>query len=72
MWFYLPAYRRRELKLVDTGLCFPNAVVQHLTYSDSLRSHLLRRFKLLNAVQQNAIVAFLESVRDRPRNDYRS
>ena len=70
--FYLPAYMRRALELLETDLWSPDSVVFHLTYRHDSRSHLLPRFTLLDAVQQNAIVAFLEYVRDHPRDMYRS
>ena len=70
--FYLPAYMRRALELLETDLWFPDSMVFHLTSAHDSRSHLLPRFTLLDAVQQNAIVAFLEYVRDHRRDKYRS
>jgi hypothetical protein len=38
--FYLPAYMRRALELLETDLWFPHSVVFHLTYAHDSRSHL--------------------------------
>ena len=63
-YFYLPAYMRRALELLDTGRWLPGSVVFHLTYRADSRGYLLERFTLLNDDQQRAVVAFLEYVRD--------
>jgi len=65
--FYLPAYLRRALELIDTDLWLPDSVVFHLRYEKSLGAHVSERFELLNDAQQRAVIAFLEFVHDYAR-----
>lgn len=73
--FYLPAYMQRALDLIDT--CppmewsdLPISVVHTLTYRDENRfPNRLERFHRLNEAQENAVVAFLEFVRDSFHDD---
>jgi hypothetical protein len=77
--FYLPAYMRRALRLLDADLLdtfLPGSVVFHLTYarpSPSSESYILDRFKMLDSAQGKAVSMFLEYVRDYPaaRTSYR-
>ena len=75
--FYLPAYMRRALRLLDASITetwFPGSVVSHLSCpSKSLEGYVLERFELLNAAQQKAVRTFLEYIRDypAPRTSYR-
>jgi len=70
--FYLPAYMRRALDLLDADLWsedLPGSVIFHLTYRDGSRGYLLERFTKLNEAQQGTVVAFLEYVRDYPSKE---
>jgi hypothetical protein len=74
--FYLPAYMRRALRLLDTDLWFPGSVIFHLTYRGKPPEtdlYTLERFNTLNATQGQAVKLFLEYIRDYPahRTSYR-
>ena len=65
--FYLPAYMRRALRLLDADTWLPGSVIFHLTYSSKapdLASYTLERFILLNSAQGDAVRMFLEYCRD--------
>lgn len=64
--FYLPAYMRRALRLLDADTWFPGSVIFHLTYSGEspmMTSYNLERFNLLNRAQGEAVRQFLEYCR---------
>ena len=66
--FYLPAYLRRALELLEADLLsswLPGSVIFHLTFapaSKGLDWYRLERFKQLSAEQERAVGAFLEFV----------
>jgi hypothetical protein len=65
--FYLPAYMRRALDLIDEPTWESvGSVVFHLTYTEknNLAAYWLERFHQLNEAQARAVTAFLEFVRD--------
>jgi hypothetical protein len=66
--FFIPAYMRRALDLLDTEVWLPGSVIFHLTASHDgpLRHRTLERYEQLNEAQQAAVIAFLEYVRDYP------
>jgi len=67
--FYLPAYMRRALRLLDADTWLPGSVIFHLTYSGKspmMASYKLERFNLLDVVQGEAVRQFLEYCRDHP------
>jgi len=70
--FYLPAYMRRALGLLDATILetwIPGSVLSHLTFSQKYAGqvpYLLERFETLNDAQGKAVCAFLEYVREYP------
>jgi hypothetical protein len=68
--FYIPAYMRRALKLLDGGYLevdLPNSVIFHLTHEREnygLAAYVLERFLQMNPEQEAAVVSFLEYFRD--------
>jgi len=66
--FYLPAYMRRALELLDADFLsttLPGFVIFHLTFpptSKGIDWYRVERFKQLNVEQERAVVAFLEFV----------
>lgn len=70
--FYLPAYMRRALQLLDANIHeseLLGSVIFHLTYrgkDPGMAGYILDRFHTLSAEQQHAVAAFLEYVRDYP------
>ena len=70
--FYLPAYMRRALRLLDADILdtmLSGSVIFHLTYSDKHpgeAAYTLERFQTLNATQEQAVRSFLEYIRDYP------
>src|SRR5262249_15809486 len=73
-YFYLPAYMRRALELIDTKLWLPDSVVFSLTHRMDSGSFVTERYELLNDSQQAAVIAFLHFIRDysREKDRYRS
>jgi hypothetical protein len=70
--FYLPAYKRRALDLLDIQLLetwLPGSVIHHLTFSSQFAgqvSYKLDRFETLSTAQGRAVRIFLEYIRDYP------
>src|ERR1700722_2064913 len=70
--FYLPAYMRRALDLLDAQLLetwLPGSVIHHLTFSSKYAdqvSYTLDRFETLSTAQGRAVRTFLEYIRDYP------
>jgi uncharacterized protein DUF6714 len=66
--FFIPAYMRRALDLLDTDEWLPGSVIFHLTLSHDgpLRHRSLERYEQLTEAQQAAVIAFLEYIRDYP------
>jgi hypothetical protein len=66
--FYLPAYMRRALGLLDADFLFTTLrgfVIFHLTFpatSKGVDWYRLERFQQLNAEQERAVIAFLQFV----------
>lgn len=70
--FYLPAYMRHALDLIETPTWESiGSVIFHLTYSEknNLGPYHLQRFRQLNEAQSWAVTAFLEFLRDYPNWD---
>jgi hypothetical protein len=70
--FYLPAYMRRALSLLDAHILetwLPGSIIHHLTYSNDPAGqglYSLERFTTLTSAQGDAVKGFLEYVRDYP------
>lgn len=63
--FYMPAYMRRALALLDTDLWLPGSVIFSLTYRsdrDGLNWYTLKRFKQMSSRQEEAVIAFLNYI----------
>lgn len=63
--FYMPAYMKHALELLDSTVWFSGSVIFHLTYRsqrEGLHWYVIERFKQLTPGQEEAVVAFLNYI----------